>query len=158
MSALDHTYTHMYTYIVMPNKTIYVKDADLPLLERAQEQLGESVSSMFAEFLKERVAQLTPEEHRIIGLINQISRKREAVKNEHAVPQFVIGKYEEAEAYAEQALKSLRAGEIRNTKTQFYAANAYYERAESDLKDTRELNEKIAQMLEPERPTKRTRK
>ena len=50
----------------MPNKTIYVKDTDLPLLEQAQEQLGDSVSSMFAEFLRERVAKLTPEENRII--------------------------------------------------------------------------------------------
>jgi hypothetical protein len=31
----------------MPNKTIYVKDADVQLLEQAQEQLGESISSMF---------------------------------------------------------------------------------------------------------------
>ena len=30
----------------MPNKTIYVKDTDLPLFDQAQEQLGESVSSM----------------------------------------------------------------------------------------------------------------
>jgi hypothetical protein len=43
----------------MPNKTIYVKDTDLSLLEQAQEQLGDSVSSMFAEFLRERVAKLT---------------------------------------------------------------------------------------------------
>ena len=57
----------------MPNKTIYVKDADLPLLEQAQEQLGDSVSSMFAQFLRERVATLTPEETRIVELINKIT-------------------------------------------------------------------------------------
>ena len=53
----------------MPNKTIYVKDTDLPLLEQAQEQLGDSVSSMFAEFLRERVAKLTPEEWHRTGLM-----------------------------------------------------------------------------------------
>ena len=54
-TSIHSTYTH----IVMPNKTIYVKDTDLPLLEQAQEQLGDSVSSMFAEFLRERVAKLS---------------------------------------------------------------------------------------------------
>ena len=42
----NDTYTYMYTWS-MPNKTLYVKDADLPLFEQAQEQLGDSVSSMF---------------------------------------------------------------------------------------------------------------
>jgi hypothetical protein len=39
----------------MPNKTIYVKDSDLPLWDRAQQELGESVSSVFIECLKERL-------------------------------------------------------------------------------------------------------
>jgi hypothetical protein len=39
----------------------------LPSWEQAQEQLGESVSSMFADFLRERVAKLSPEENRIIN-------------------------------------------------------------------------------------------
>ncbi len=39
----------------MPNKTIYVKDSDLPMWERAQEKLGESISSVFVECLKERL-------------------------------------------------------------------------------------------------------
>jgi hypothetical protein len=40
----------------MPNKTLYVKDSDLPLWERAQKELGESVSSLFVECLRERLA------------------------------------------------------------------------------------------------------
>jgi tetratricopeptide (TPR) repeat protein len=143
----------MYTYTMMPNKTIYVKDADLPLLEQAQEQLGESVSSMFAEFLRERVARLTPEESRIIDLINQIARKREAVTKERGLPDFLQGEYDEAEAYAEKALKSLRAGEIRNAKALYWAANAYYERAERDVKDSRDLGGKIAEVLGKGRPS-----
>jgi hypothetical protein len=138
----------MYTHIVMPNKTIYVKDTDLPLLEQAQEQLGDSVSSMFAEFLRERVAKLSPEENRIIDLINQITTTREAVKKQRDLPDFIESEYVEAQSYAERALKSLRAGQIRNTKALFWAANAYHERAQRDAKDVRELNGRIADMLE----------
>jgi hypothetical protein len=39
----------------LPNKTIYIRSADLPLWERAQQELGESVSSVFVEYLKERL-------------------------------------------------------------------------------------------------------
>src|SRR5437763_16991592 len=98
----------------MPNKTIYVKDTDLPLLEQAQEQLGDSVSSMFAEFLRERATKLTPEENRIIELINRLRRKRECLKGEHASPRFLDAAYAEAEEYAEKSLASLRAGEVRS--------------------------------------------
>src|SRR3982750_4680050 len=101
----------------MPNKTIYVKDSDLPLLEQAQEQLGDSVSSMFAEFLRERVAKLTPEENRIIELINEINATRETLKKKRDLPDFIEAEYAEAQSYAESALKSLRARDIRKTKT-----------------------------------------
>src|SRR4051812_38494107 len=91
-----------YTYRVMPNKTIYVKDTDLPLLEQAQQQLGDSVSSMFAEFLRERVTKLTPEENRIIELINQITATRETLKKERDLPGFIESEYAEAQSYAEK--------------------------------------------------------
>src|SRR4030081_1116748 len=112
-----------YTHKMMPNKTIYVRDTDLPLLEQAQEQLGDSVSSMFAEFLRERVANLTPVERSIIDLVNQITRKREALKKAPRLPPFIDGVYAEVEANAQKALKSLRAGEIRSAKVLWYAAN-----------------------------------
>ena len=131
----------------MPNKTIYVKDADLELLEQAQEQLGDSVSSMFAEFLRERMAKLTPEENRIIELINRIASTRESLKKDRHSPDFLDGEYAEAEAYAERALKSFRAGEARTTKVFFWAANTYYERAQRDARELGELDEKIAAML-----------
>lgn len=131
----------------MPNKTIYVKDADLPLLEQAQEQLGDSVSAMFADFLRERVAKLSPEEHRIIELINQITGTREMLKKERNVPEFVENEHAEAQSYAEKALRSLRAGDIRKTKVLFWAANAYSDRAQRDAKEVRELNDRITAML-----------
>src|SRR5438270_725737 len=111
----------------MPNKTIYVKDADLPLIEHAQEQLGDSVSSMFAEFLRERVAKLSPEENRIVDLINQITATREVLRSQRDLPEFIEGEHAEAQSYAERALKSFRAGEIGRTKALFWAANAYHE-------------------------------
>jgi hypothetical protein len=143
---------------MMPNKTIYVKDTDLPLLEQAQEQLGDSVSAMFAEFLRERVAKLTPEESRIIELINQITRKRASVRKERGLPGFLEAEYAEAEAYAEKALESVRGGEIREAKALYWAANAYHERAERDLKDNRELAEKIAELLGSEKNPRRGKK
>lgn len=137
----------VYSCTVMPNKTIYVKDTDLPLLEQAQEQLGESVSSMFAEFLRERVAKLSPEENRIIDLINQITTTREAMKRQRDLPGFVESEHAEAQSYAERALKSFRTGDIRKTKALFWAANAYRDRAQRDAKEVKELNGRIAEML-----------
>lgn len=132
----------------MPNKTIYVKDADLPLLEQAQAQLGDSVSSMFAEFLHERaVINLTPEENRIIDLINRINRKREILAREQSLPKFLDGEYVAAERHAERSLKSLRSGEIRTAKALYWAANTYYERAERDFKELTELVQKVAALL-----------
>ncbi len=39
----------------MPNKTLYVRETDLPLWDLAQAQLGQSLSALFAEFLREKV-------------------------------------------------------------------------------------------------------
>ena len=136
----------MYTWY-MPNKTLYVKDADLPLFEQAQEQLGDSVSSMFAEFLRERVAGLTPEEGRIVELMNEISRARDVASKARNLPQFIDAEYEEAEEHCKKALKSFQRGDIRKTKVFFYAASTYRNKAERDLKEARDLNEKMAEML-----------
>ena len=131
----------------MPNKTLYVKDADIALFEQAQEQLGESVSAVFAEFLRDRVANLTPEEGRLIGLLNQIKETREAAKKDRVLPQFIDGVFSEAEDYADKARKSFQRGDIRKAKVFFYAANLYRDKAERDIRDATELAGKMAQML-----------
>src|ERR1051326_1968190 len=131
----------------MPNKTVYVKETDLPLLEQAQEQLGDSVSSIFAEFLRERVAKLRPEENRIIELINKITATRETLKRQRDLPEFIDGEHAEAQSYAERALKSFRSGDIRKTKALFWAANTYHERAQRDAKEVKELNGRIVGLL-----------
>lgn len=131
---------------MMPNKTIYVKDADLPLFEQAQELLGDSVSSMFAEFLRDRVASVTPEE-RIAELLKQITRARAAVAKEKKLPGFIKAEFGEAQGYAKRALKNLRGGSVREAKALLYAANTYYQGAERDAKDARQLAEKLAAMI-----------
>ena len=103
---------------------------------------------MFADFLKERVGKVRPEE-RMAELVNQISRKRGALKKERGLPPFIDGIYAEAEVHAKKALKSLRAGEVRQAKALYYAANVYNERAEREAKDARELGEKIRELLGP---------
>jgi hypothetical protein len=45
----------MYKYNYMPTKTLYVKDADLPLFERAQNELGESLSALMALCLRRQL-------------------------------------------------------------------------------------------------------
>lgn len=138
----------MYVYTWrMPNKTLYVKDADLGLFEQAQEQLGDSVSSMFAEFLRERVATFTPEEGRILALTSEISRARELASKERNLPAFIDAEYAEAEAYSSKALKSLQRGDIRKTKALFYAANTYWEKAQRDQKEAKAFNAKMAEMI-----------
>ena len=137
----------LYTHIMMPNKTIYVKDADMPLFEQAQELLGESVSAVFAEFLKERVGRISPEE-RMSELASQIARKRKAMKKETGLPKFIDAIFAEAEGYAGKAVKSLLAGEVSKAKAMYYAANICHERAERDLRESKDLNEKIEGLLQ----------
>jgi hypothetical protein len=57
----------------MPNKTIYIKDSDLPLWDRAQQELGESVSSVFVEYLKKRLeAEAERKKAKRIGKIDEV--------------------------------------------------------------------------------------
>ena len=42
----------------MPNKTLYVRESDLSLWELAQAKLGQSISALFSEFLREKVREM----------------------------------------------------------------------------------------------------
>jgi hypothetical protein len=130
---------------MMPNKTIYVKDADLPLFEQAQELLGDSVSAAFADFLKERVGKLKPEE-RMRELVTQIKRRRDQLRTERGVPSFVDAIFAEAEAYGQKSLKALKGLQTRRAKAFFYAATTYHQRAEAAWRDANELESKIVEM------------
>jgi len=52
--ARDYAYACKYAYnqAVMPNKTIYVRDSELKMWDEAQNKLGQSISSVFSDFLK----------------------------------------------------------------------------------------------------------
>lgn len=130
----------------MPNKTIYVKDADLPLLEQAQQRLGDSVSSLFAEFLRERIEKLTPEESRILELRERIARGRDIAASEEAL-RFLGSFYDEAEAYATKSLRFLRSGAIAAAKGAFWSANKCYGLAEHDAVEVRELHKEVGGLL-----------
>jgi len=80
-------------------------------------------------------------------LMNEISRARDAARKTRNLPQFIDAEYEEAEEHCKRALKSFQRGEIRKTKVSFYAASTYRNKAERDLKEARDLNEKMAEML-----------
>ena len=82
-----------------------------------------------------------------VALLNQIRDNRETAKKDRRLPQFIDGEYAEAETYADKALKSFIRGEIRKTKVFFYAAHTYRDKAERDVKDAKELGEKLAEML-----------
>lgn len=127
----------------MPAKTIYVKDGDISLFEQAQQELGDSISSLFAAFLRDRVANLTPAERRILALINEIAEKRESLKQTTGWPAFIDAEYAEAETHAAKALESLRAGEVKLAKLFFHAASTYSSGADRDWKESTKLREKI---------------
>ena len=131
----------------MPNKTLYVKESDLPLFDQVQEQLGESVSAMFSEFLRERMANADPAESTIAGLMDQIDARREALSAEREIPAFIDGGYAEAHSYAKKALKKLRASKVKDAKILLWTANAYLELMERSVRQVSEINEKIDAML-----------
>src|SRR5260370_8887370 len=95
----------------MPNRTIYIKDSDVPVFERAQEDLGESVSSLFADFLHDRLLHLTENEKKVLVLLKQIRRDRKALKDERAGPG-LVGEYDEAEPYASKLLERLKPKDL----------------------------------------------
>jgi hypothetical protein len=57
---------------LMPNKTIYISNADLPLWEEAQRELGESISSGFVEYLRERLERRKEEKLDMVQAIDAL--------------------------------------------------------------------------------------
>jgi|SRR5579864_3774054 len=130
----------------MPNKTIYVRDADVPIFERAQEDLGESVSSLFAEFLHERLTNLTEDEKKVLELIKQIRADRKALKAEGAGAAY-LDDYEEAEAYARQVLEYLRKKDFEAARNLWFGAKHCHHRANGDAKVHKKISREIDNLL-----------
>ncbi len=56
----------------MPNKTIYISNADLPLWDEAQRELGESLSSGFVEYLRDRLERRRKEKLDMVQAIDAL--------------------------------------------------------------------------------------
>jgi hypothetical protein len=65
----------------MPTKTLYVKETDLPLFDRAQEEMGESLSALFADCLRQKLAARGRREGRYEYRFVQIPRPPKIVKS-----------------------------------------------------------------------------
>jgi hypothetical protein len=130
----------------MPNRTIYIKDSDVPVFERAQEDLGESVSSLFADFLHDRLLHLTENEKKVLALLKQIRRDRKALKDERAGPG-LVGEYDEAEAYTSKVLERLKAKDLEAARALWFGAQFCHKRANQDADTYREIKRDIDQVL-----------
>jgi hypothetical protein len=74
-------YTHKYAYNVsgaktVPNKTIYIKDSDVEVWDRAQKKLGgESISSIITDYLRERAAPHFDNVEAMNELLSEVSKE-----------------------------------------------------------------------------------
>jgi len=62
----------------LPNKTIYIKDAELPIWDKAQKELGDSISSAFVEYLKERL-----ERQKGVSMVQAMDALLDEINNRH---------------------------------------------------------------------------
>lgn len=130
----------------MPNKTIYVKDTDLPIFDEAQKELGESISSLFASFLRERLANLTEQEKQVRNLIKQIKRDREGVAKE-GVGGESKSDFDQAEAYARKVLEAIRNKDHVTARNLWSGAQSYQAIAQRSAESYRKLSKAIDRAL-----------
>src|SRR5690349_13309717 len=75
MQLLQYTYTYATVVMggssMMPNKTIYVADADLPLYEKAQALAGGNLSAAIASALKRYVSEAGEESGEIVVTVTE---------------------------------------------------------------------------------------
>jgi hypothetical protein len=109
----------------MPTRTIYVRDADVVLFDRAQDELGKSVSALFAEFLKERLGSVTESEKAVLELMAQIGEEKDKAAKRGA-GRSVLSEFDEAEAYARRLLNLLRAGGFEEARSLWSGAQALF--------------------------------
>ena len=128
----------------MPNKTIYLREADVPLFEQAQALLGESLSSLFARFLRDRIEELTPDDRKVIELRRLIARDREDAKKTEDLTKPIAGDFSEADRHAKIALERLRAGNGQGAIASFTWARQHHLWANRELEELRDLVRKIA--------------
>ena len=80
-----------------------------------------------------------------MSVMNQINAKREVLRTDGEMPPFVDGIYVQAEALAQNALKKLKSRKIRDSKISLMASISYQELAERNIKQIKEIRDKIDQ-------------
>jgi len=130
----------------MPNRTIYVKEADLPLFERAQEELGESISALFSDFLRHRLANSTEAEKKVLDFIKAIQQEKQRLKQERT-PAVVLREYEMAEGYARQVFNYLKVGNLQAARNLWFGAESCRRKGDRHVVDWQDLRRQLAQAM-----------
>ncbi|MCX6631516.1 MAG: hypothetical protein NTW28_28220 [Candidatus Solibacter sp.] len=123
-----------------------MKDTDLPIFDEAQKELGESISSLFASFLRERLANLTEQEKQVRNLIKQIKRDREGVAKE-GVGGESKSDFDQAEAYARKVLEAIRNKDHVTARNLWSGAQSYQAIAQRSAESYRKLSKAIDRAL-----------
>jgi hypothetical protein len=121
----------------MPNKTIYVRDADVPLFEKATPELGESISALFASFLRDRVATMTVQEKQVVQLINRIKQDRERLAVEDIKE--ASTELDQAEDYARKCLEAVQKRNYRTARGLYDASDSLRELALQTLQTYKQI-------------------
>jgi hypothetical protein len=62
----------------MPTTTLYIKDSDLPLVEKAKKKLGDSLSSIFIDCLRQRVEQIPAPKGKTSRIVLEVRANQDA--------------------------------------------------------------------------------
>jgi len=127
----------------MPNKTIYVKEKDIPYWERAQTERGASISELFAEFLRTRMTEAPQVEKELANLLEEVREEIDALRKQKA-PAGLIGDFKEAEAYIRQVLDAVHTGEMKRARNLWFSAQVCHQYAKRQLV----TRKKISQLLQ----------
>ncbi len=130
----------------MPNKTIYVRDVDLPLFDTASEELGESVSALFASFLRERLAAMTSKERQAVQLMKRIRQDRERREREGGST-VALSEIKQAEAYALKVLEAVRKQDYESARNLWFGANFCHATAHRSASQYQKIRAEIGRIL-----------
>ncbi len=136
----------------MPNKTIYVREADVPLLEMAANELGESISALFASFLHDRVARMTSQEKEVVQLIKRFKQDGERLAREGTHKE-ALADLEQAEAYLHKVLEAIRKGDQKTAIDLWCGAKSCHESAHQNHAEYQKIFAKIGIALRGASPT-----
>jgi hypothetical protein len=126
-------------------KTIYVKDSDLKLLKKVQEEFGESISSLFADFIRRR-GHLTDSERKVLTLLKESREDGKNLKQEGA-GRGLVSDFAQAEAYLLEILKLLKKEDFGAARNLWFGALACHDLAKKQARFYREIKREIEEAL-----------